>query len=139
MSEDSNIATVTINVPLVYGFVNVQNLAPPAGKTFKRGSNITLKWQFTAGGVPVDSSNAGPVIRITGPNGTAAYSQQEPGHSVFKAPSASNGWTWQFNWQSTDESTQQALPQGTYTVQVYSTLTNQTFPMAGTITITLVK
>jgi hypothetical protein len=140
MSADSNIATVTINGPaLVYGFKNVQNLPPPAGKTFKRGSNVTTKWQFTIGGTAVDSSNAGPVITITGPNGVATYSQQEPGHSVFKVPAASNGWTWQFNWQTVDETTQQALPAGNYTVQIRSTLTNQTFPTTGTITITLVK
>ena len=139
LSLNSNPVTVTINAPLVFGFVNVQNLPPPAGKTFKRGSNVTTKWQFTVGGAPTNSSNAGPIITITGPNGVATYSQQEPGHSVFKSPTLSNGWTWQFNWQTIDESTQLALPVGSYTVKIKSTLTNQTFPLTGTITINLVK
>jgi hypothetical protein len=134
--------TVTINVPLTYGFLNVQNLPPPAGKTFKRGSNVTTKWRFTIGGVAVDSSAAGPVLVFTGPGGlVATYSQQEPGHSLFKPPTASNGWTWQFNWQTINEVTLQALPVGDYSVQIRITQTNQTFPSPGQapIVIELVK
>jgi len=138
MSADSNTETVTINVPVVFGFVNVQNLPPPANKTFKRGSSITTKWQFTIGGVPTARLDVGPVITITGPNGTATYSQQEAGHSVFKTPTPNNP-TWQFNWQTINEQTQEALTPGVYTVSVHSTLTGQTFPATGTIQITLVK
>ncbi len=132
--------TVTINVPAVFGFVNVQNLPPPAGKTFKRGSNVTLKWQFTLGGQAFNSSAVGPSLRFTGPGGLiATYSLQEPGHSDFKLPTASNGWTWQFNWQTISEQTLQALPAGDYTVQIFVAQTGQTFPTTGTIKITLVK
>ena len=65
-NRGSNVVTVSITVNgLVYGFVNVQNLPPPANKTFKRGSTVGLKWQFTVGGVVVDSSNADVSITIT--------------------------------------------------------------------------
>ena len=38
-NRGSNVMTVSLTVSkLVYGFVNVQNLPPPANKTFKRGS-----------------------------------------------------------------------------------------------------
>ena len=48
-NRGSNVVTVSLTVSkLVYGFVNVQNLPPPANKTFKRGSTVGLKWQFTA-------------------------------------------------------------------------------------------
>jgi hypothetical protein len=134
--------TVTINIPpapLAYGFQNVQNLPPPGGKTFKRGSTVTLKWRFTLNGHPFNSSAVGPVLRFTGPGGlVATYSQQEPGHSLFKPPSGSD-FTWSFNWQTIDEQTLQALPAGDYSVQILVTQTNQTFPLTGTITITLVK
>ena len=74
-----------------------------------------------------------------GPQRSRHDSQQEPGHSLFKVPTASNGWTWQFNWQTIDEATQQALPAGNYTVQIYNSVSGQTFPLTGTITIRLVK
>ena len=65
-TRGSNVVTVSLTVnKLVYGFVNVQNLPPPANKTFKRGSTVGLKWQFTVGGVVVNSSNADVSITIT--------------------------------------------------------------------------
>jgi hypothetical protein len=87
--------------------------------------------------VVVDSSNAAPVVTITGPSGVATFTLQEPGHSQFKLPTASNGWTWQLNWQTVNETTGASLPTGNYTVRVYSGLSDQTFPLTGTITIVL--
>ena len=62
-----------VTVTLQYGFVAVQNLPPPAGKTIKPGSSVPLVWQFTIGGVAVDSSNAKPRITIAGPGGATTF------------------------------------------------------------------
>ena len=62
--------TVTVNLPLPnpqYGFVGVLNLPPPAGKKFNAGSSVPLQWRFTINGVVVNSADADPQIRITGP------------------------------------------------------------------------
>ena len=59
---------VTVNVQ--YGFTAIQNLPPAAGKTFNTGSAVPLRWQFTLGGVAVNSASANPKITITGPAGT---------------------------------------------------------------------
>ena len=118
--------TVTINVvnPL-YGFVNVQNLPPPPSKRFNAGSAVPLQWRFTVAGVVVNSADADPQIRITGPSGTLIFSPEDPGNSSFQPPTAANGYTWQFNWQSAN------LSAGTYQVYVGSIKTGQTFT-AGT-------
>ena len=133
--------SLTVN-KLVYGFVNVQNLPPPSNKTFKRGSTVGLKWQFTVGGAVVDSSNADVSITIRDPGGSLiTFRPQEPGHNEFKPPTAANGWTWQFNWQTVIASgplAGTALPVGNYTVTVISGLTEQTFPVPPAI-IKLVK
>jgi hypothetical protein len=117
----------TITVQLRYGFIGVQNLPPPAGKTFNSGSSVPLKWQFTVGGVAVDSTNANPKITIVGPV-TQTFTPGAPGKSTFQLPTLANGWTWQFNWQTVDNVTGVALPAGTYSVSITSQLTGQTFP-----------
>ena len=69
------------------------------------------------------------------------FRPQEPGHNEFKPPTAANGWTWQFNWQTVVASGPldgTALPVGNYTVRVISGLTEQTFPAPPAI-IKLVK
>jgi len=142
-SRSSNVVTVSITVNgIVYGFVNVQNLPPPANKTFKRGSTVGLKWQYTIGGIAVNSSNADVTITITDPNNVSvSYRPQEPGHSVFQLPTASNGWTWQFNWQTVYSGGAldgTALPAGDYKITVKSGLTGQSFPSVPA-KITLVK
>ena len=143
-SRSSNVTTVSITVNrLVYGFINVQNVPPPANKTFKRGSTVTLKWQFTVGGVAINSTNADVSVTITDPGGSSVtFRPQEPGHNEFKPPTASNGWTWQVNWQTvfaTGPLAGTPLPVGTYSVTVSSGLTGQTFPASGPATIKLVK
>jgi hypothetical protein len=112
----------------------VQNLPPLAGKTFNAGSSVPLKWQFTVGGVAVDSTNASPKVTVTGPSGTVMFTALDPGKSSFQPPTAANGWTWQFNWQTVDNATGAALKAGTYSVNVTSQLTGQTFS-GGTIAV----
>jgi hypothetical protein len=103
---------------------------------------VGLKWQFTINGAVVNSSNADVSVTIRDTTGTTVtYRPQEPGHSTFQVPTAANGWTWQFNWQTVYASGAldgQALPAGDYTVTVRSGLTGQTFPSAPA-TIKLVK
>jgi hypothetical protein len=112
--------TVTLTNP-PYGFIGVQNLPPPAGKKFNSGSAVPLQWRFTLNGVAVDSSTADPEIRIVGPSGTLVFTPETPGNSSFQPPTAANGYTWQFNWQST------GLTPGNYLVYVGSQKTGQTF------------
>ncbi|HKW02873.1 MAG TPA: HYR domain-containing protein [Vicinamibacterales bacterium] len=120
--------TVTVNLPLpplTYGFVGVLNLPPPAGKKFNAGSSVPLQFRFTVNGVVINSFDADPQIRITGPTGNLIFTPEDPGSSSFQPPTAANGYTWQFNWQGT------GLPAGTYQVYVGSLKTGQTFA-AGT-------
>jgi hypothetical protein len=130
-SSDSRGNTATgsfvVTVRVQYGFVGVQNLPPPGGKAFNAGSAVPLKWQFTLGGAAVDSSNAGPKITIVGSSGALTFTPGDPGKSSFQPPSLANGWTWQFNWQSVDNTTGAALKPGTYAVSLTSQLTGQTF------------
>jgi len=119
--------TVHDVIKAVYGFLNVANLPPPAGKTFKPGSAVPLKWQFTVDGVVYNSVNANPQITVVPPSGPSLiFTPQDPGSSSFQPPTAANGYTWQFNWQ-TKNANGTALPSGTYKVYVGSSQTGQTF------------
>jgi hypothetical protein len=109
-----------VTVTLRYGFVGVQNLPPPAGKTFNPGSAVPLKWQFTVGGVAINSLAALPRVTMIGPNGSQSFTPADPGNSSFQPPTAANGWTWQFNWQS-------ASVTGSYSVTISSGLTGDSF------------
>jgi hypothetical protein len=117
---NSSTGTFVVMVTVRYGFVGVQNLPPPAGKTFNSGSAIPLRWQFTIGGVPVNSANAVPQIRISGPAINQTFTPADPGNSSFQPPTAANGWTWQFNWQTPSTA-------GTYSVTVVSGQTGDSF------------
>jgi hypothetical protein len=120
-------ATVTITVnKLVYGFVNVQNLPPSSTKSFTVGSAVPLAWRFTVDGVAYNSVNARPRITIRRADNSVAYqgTPTDPGASSFQPPTASNGYTWQFNWQT------KGLAAATYYVYVTSDQTGQTFPNA---------
>jgi len=125
----SDAVTFTITVATTqYGFVGVQNLPPPAGTKFNAGSAVPLKWQFTMGGVPVNSVAANPKITIS----SSTYTVADPGKSSFQLPTAANNWTWQFNWQTVTSSGAK-LPAGDYTVTITSQQTGQTFPALPTI------
>jgi hypothetical protein len=112
--------TFVVTVNIRYGFIGVQNLPPPPGKTFNPGSAVPLKWQFTVGGVAVNSSAALPIVTITGPNGSQTSTPADPGTSSYQPPTAANGWTWQFNWQS-------PATTGSYSVIISSGLTGDSF------------
>jgi hypothetical protein len=112
--------TVTVTNPPL-GFLGVLNLPPPAGKKFNTGSSVPLQWRFTLNGVAIDSSGADPQIRIVGPSGTLVFTPETPGNSSFQPPTAANGYTWQFNWQTS------GLTAGNYLVYVGSLTTGQTF------------
>ena len=117
-------ATVTITVTgQTYGFIGVQNLPPPTGKAFKVGSSVPLQWQFTMNGVVFNSANARPQIIVVSGSGQAIYSGTplDPGSSSFQAPTAANGFTWQFNLQT------KGLAPGTYHVFVGSMTSGQTY------------
>ena len=118
-------ATVTIVVNrLVYGFIGVQNLPPAGSKTFNRGSAIPLKWQFTLSDVVFNSIDANPQVVIVSAAGAVIYAgtPSDPGSSSFQEPTAANGYTWQFNWQTT------GLTAGTYRIFVGSQQTGQVYP-----------
>ena len=90
-------------------------------------SSVPLRWQFTLAGVVVDSALAMPQIVIRNAAGAVVYrgDPTDPGASSFQPPSASNGFTWGFNWQTKN------LPAATYSVFIGSLKTGQTFA-AGT-------
>jgi hypothetical protein len=51
-----------------------------------------------------------------------AGTPSDPGSSSFQEPTAANGYTWQFNWQTT------GLAAGTYKIFVGSQQTGQVYP-----------
>jgi hypothetical protein len=55
------------------------------------------------------------------------FTPADPGKSSFQLPTAANGWTWQFNWQTVNNTTGVALAVGTYSVSITSQATNQSF------------
>jgi hypothetical protein len=57
---------------------------------------------------------------MTGPNGSQVFTPADPGSSSFQPPTAANGWTWQFNWQSVSVT-------GSYSVTISSGLTGDSF------------
>src|SRR5206468_5493558 len=124
--------TVTVNITVIrfqYDavLVNVQNLPPPANKTFKPGSSVPLAWQWKVGGVVVDTPDVDskPSIEIVRPGGgTLTFSPADPGSSSFQYSATTK--THQFNWQ-TKEASGLALPGGTYQVSVKSGKTGQTY------------
>jgi hypothetical protein len=109
----------SVTVTLTFGFVNVQNLPPGAGKTFHPGSAVPLAWAWTLNGVTVDTPDATsrPSIRITGPNGYNTTFPDDPGSSGFQY---NTSFVHQYNWQTKN------LPVGTYNVFVTSRENGQT-------------
>jgi VCBS repeat-containing protein len=134
-------ATGTVTLRVVYGFVNVQNLPPAAGKTFSRSGTVAMKWQWTnAAGTPLDSSLADPEVLVsvistqaplpTGWNGD--FTVQNPGNGdSWGLPTAKNAYTWQFNWKLTytgADGKLYELPAGKYLVRIKSRRTAQLDP-----------
>jgi len=126
----SSTATVTITVNAVgYGFVNVKNLPPAAGVTFKpssKGTMVDFEWKFTSNGSPVASSDARPRVTIQFPNGTIqTFTPENCAPVGIKFEYKSDGKLWDFHWKPKNN------PTGTYYVVVYSDKTGQRFPASG--------
>ncbi|MGB2714674.1 MAG: Ig-like domain-containing protein [Vicinamibacterales bacterium] len=116
--------TVTVDGGLQdYGFLGLQDPWGP-GASAKIGSAFPLVWQYTLGGVVVNSSAALPEVHIRGPYncsqgetaGTLEY-VADPGSSGFQYLTKTN--TWQFNWQTAE------LGVGCYAVRIFSRQTRQ--------------
>lgn len=128
ISDGSATATGSVTVTVDggagdYGFLGLQSPWAP-NVSVKIGSSFPLVWQYTLGGVVVDSSAAMPEIRIAGPyncsQGETATTLQfvaDPGSSGFQYLVRTN--TWQFNWQTAD------LGVGCYAVRIFSQQTRQ--------------
>jgi VCBS repeat-containing protein len=124
----SNVATVSITVVQVgYGFVNVKNLPPAYGVTFKpspKGTLVDFEWKFTTAGVVVNSANAQPSVTIVSPNGSSrTYTPNACDGFEFVYKASENKWDFHF------EPKNAAV--GTYYVIVRSGKTNQRFPESG--------
>jgi hypothetical protein len=133
----SDLVTVTIG-PQRYGF---RLIKPSGGKAFNSGSAVPIEWEFLLNGVAVNSSDAQPVITITGPGGVFVFDPEDPGSSSFKPPTDLDP-SWGYNWQTDypqDHPTNagEPLPPGDYNVKITTLKTEQTFPEEGEIVITL--
>ena len=131
-------ATITVNLPPPYGFVNVQNLPPPATKTHKTGSTIPMKWQWTKDGVAVNTANQA-IVRAyacstpTLPPGTligVPFTPAQPGSgNSFAYTPSNNTWTFSLKLWYSDGGVLKDLPIGTYVVQVQNSITQQKDPV----------
>jgi hypothetical protein len=90
-------------------------LAPyDANKSYKAGSTLPLKWQYTDDGSVVDSSGLAPVVKIAGPfqcaaNGETYETAETPGASGLTYDP--NTDTWHYNWKTPKQA-------GCYWVQI---------------------
>src|SRR5262249_2388514 len=67
MRDDSNVATVNVNIPCL-ALVGVLNVPPAKTKvTVKSGGSVPMQWQFTNGSVVVDSEFVVHTITVRGP------------------------------------------------------------------------
>lgn len=112
-----------------YGLVNVKNLPPAAGVTFKpsaKGTLVDFEWKFTRNGGLVASSDARPRVTIQFPNGSVQTFTPEncaPAGILFEYKAGTK--VWDFHWVPKNN------PAGTYYVIVYSDKTEQRFPASG--------
>jgi hypothetical protein len=122
--------TVTVNMQQ-YGFVNLNNLPPAAGVTFKPSSYGTLvdfQWSFTSNNVVVNSLDSLPSVTIVSPSGasstfTKTSCSAAQACALFEYISSGNRW--HVHWQPKNAAV------GTYYVVVSSAKTGQRFPAAG--------
>jgi large repetitive protein len=129
-TASSNTVTVSITVTAVgYGFVNVKNLPPAAGVTFKpsaKGTLVDFEWKFTSSGTVVSSSDAQPSVTITGPGGyNQTFTPANCAAAGIKFEYKADAKLWDFHW------TPKNAAVGTYTVVVTSGKTAQRFPATG--------
>jgi hypothetical protein len=110
-----------------YGFVNVKNLPPAAGVTFKPskyGTLVDFEWKFTKNGTVVSSADAQPSVTITGPNGySQTFTPANCGPAGIRFDYIASSKLWDFHW------TPRNAAVGTYRVVVRAGKTGQTFPV----------
>src|SRR5262249_54853397 len=124
----SRVAQVSLTVVQVgYGFVNVKNLPPAYGVTFKpstKGTLVDFIWKFTIGGVVVNSADARPSVTIVSPSGSSrTYTPDSCDGFTFVYKAYENKW--EFDWEPKNAA------EGTYYVIVRSGKTGQRFPDSG--------
>ena len=124
----SNVATVSITVVQVgYGFLNVKNLPPAAGVTFKpspKGTLVDFEWKFTMGGAIANSADAQPSVTIVSPSGSSR-TFTPTACDTFSFVYRSSDKKWDFDWEPKNAAV------GTYYVIVRSGKTGQRFPETG--------
>ena len=123
-------ATVSITVKAVgYGFVNVKNLPPAAGVTFKpssKGTLVDFEWKFTKSGSVVSSSDAQPSVTIQSPTGViTTFTPANCAAAGIKFEYKADSKLWDFHWVPKNAAV------GTYYVVVHSGKTGQRFPATG--------
>jgi hypothetical protein len=98
--------TVTYT-PVVYDLLGLfEPYADPSHRSFKAGSTIPLKWQYTRDGSLFDSGSATPVVNVYGPVACGSVASgdtvtvNDAGSSGLRYDSASK--TWQFNWKTSN-------------------------------------
>ncbi|MEQ1913383.1 MAG: PxKF domain-containing protein, partial [Vicinamibacterales bacterium] len=132
----AQVFTITLIRPS-YVFVNVQNAPPPAGKTFKAGSAVPMKWSYSDGTTVVPSGHLTFTVLVRGPlpSTTArTITNTDPGSSSFRYEASTK--TWQFNLQ-TKEANGKSYPVGAYNVTV--TPSTPDYQPSPTFQINLVK
>ena len=129
--DTSAAQTFTITVKNVgYGFMNIKNLPPAPGVTFKpssKGAVVDFEWKFTSGGVVVNSLDAQPSVTIqfglTGTPRTYTPSSWRDDCTDFEYRTSEKKWD--FDWRP------KSTTPGTYYVIVRSGKTGQRFPETG--------
>ena len=117
--------TIVEHAKGIYGFKGLlAPYAPPEQKSFKAGSTIPLKWQYTDSAGPVDSGNTELEVGwiFMGPpvDGSDILEEEDaPGASGLRYDALT--MTWQFNWQ-----TAKSFTAGQYDIYIKSNQTGQT-------------
>ena len=118
---------LTVNA-VGYSLMNVKNLPPAAGVTFKpsyTGTFEALEWKFTRNGVVVNSADALPVVTVTGPGGYSKTLSAGGGNDCSNFEYKTRDNKWDVHWQPRNAAV------GTYYVVVTSQKTGQRFPETG--------
>ena len=111
-----------------YSLLNVKNLPPAAGVTFKPSSSgtlVDLEWKFTTNGAVVNSADARPIVTITGPGGYSKTLSGGGGNDCSNFEYKTRDNKWDVHWQPKNAAV------GTYYVVVTSQKTGQRFPETG--------